>query len=245
MSALSSFTPARLKGLFLGDMRNILREPVMLLVLAFALLPLLLFVMFQKPMNEAALSAWGIEEISRYVAPLILLLPAYLIGWVTGFLILEERDEGPLLALSVTPVGKNGVAIYRAALASFMSGAIALISIPFLFFKPDMFVVMTLVILCATQAAMVNFVLPAIAKNKVQGLAMTKVINLFSLAPLLAFIPSPWRFLSAPVPGFWIGELTKSPLAREIPFLALLTLAAVSHLLVLWLIYRFFSSRSE
>ncbi|VAW21501.1 hypothetical protein MNBD_ALPHA11-1691, partial [hydrothermal vent metagenome] len=180
MSARSSFIPARLKGLFLGDVRNILREPVMLLVLAFAILPLLLFVLFQKPMNEAALSAWSIKEISRYVAPLVLLVPAYLIGWVTGFLILEERDEGPLLALSVTPIGKNGVAIYRAALASFMSGAIALISIPFLFPKTGLLIIMTTVILCAMQAAMVNFVLPAIAKNKVQGLAMTKVINLFS-----------------------------------------------------------------
>jgi len=245
MSALSAFTPARLKGLFFGDVRNILREPVMLLVLVFAILPLLLFVMFQKPMNGAALSVWNIEEISRYVAPLVLLLPAYLIGWVTGFLILEERDEGPLLALSVTPLGKNGVAIYRAALASVLSGAIALISMPLLFPETGFLIIMTTVILCAMQAAMVNFVLPAIAKNKVQGLAMTKVINLFSLAPLLAFIPSPWRFAFMPVPGFWIGELTKIPSAGGLSLLVLLTLAAISHLLVLWLVYRFFSSRPE
>ncbi|MCF6327459.1 MAG: hypothetical protein L3J21_09230 [Devosiaceae bacterium] len=245
MSALAPFAPARLTGLFLGDVRNILREPVMLLVLAFAILPLLLFVLFQKPMNEAALNSWNIKEISRYVAPLVLLMPAYLIGWITGFLILEERDEGPLLALDVTPIGKNGVAIYRAALASFMGGAIALISMPFLFPKIGLLIVMTLVILCAVQAAMVNFTLPAIAKNKVQGLAMTKVINLFSLAPLLAFIPSPWRFLSAPLPGFWIGELIQNPLAGELSLLVLLFFAAVSHLVVLLLIYRFFSSHSE
>ncbi len=245
MSANNYFTTARLKGLFLGDVRNILREPIMLLVLAFAILPLLLFVLFQKPMNKAALNAWNIEEISRYVAPLVLLMPAYLIGWITGFLILEERDEGPLLALSVTPIGKIGVASYRAALASFIVGAIALISMPLLFPKAGLLIIMIMVTLCAMQATMVNFILPAIAKNKVQGLAMTKVINLFSLAPLLAFIPSPWRFLFAPVPGFWIGEFSKNPPSGELPLLVLQLFAEVSHLLVLWFIYKFFYSRSE
>ncbi len=36
-----------------------------------------------------------------------------LIGWVTGFLLLEDRDDGPLLAVDVTPIGKCGFLAYR------------------------------------------------------------------------------------------------------------------------------------
>ncbi len=245
MKYLINYTGVRFRGLLLGDIRNILREPVMLMFMILAILPLLLFILFQQTMDSFALKTWQVTQFSSYIAPLILLLPAYLIGWVTGFLILEERDEGPLLALSATPIGKNGVAIYRAGLAFIISAIIALFSIPFLLPGAGLALSLFLTTLCSIQAAMVNFILPAMASNKVQGLAMSKAINLFALAPLLAFIPSTWRFLASPIPGFWIGELTNTPPATGLYYLILLPLAMALHLLALLMIYRFFSAGTE
>jgi hypothetical protein len=50
-------------------------------------------------------------------------------------------------------------------------------------------------------------ILPAIAQNKVEGLALTKLTNIAVIIPLIAIVPSPWRFLASLVPTYWIGEL--------------------------------------
>jgi len=240
-----SFTPKPLGGLLLGDYKNIIRDPAMLFVLVFSIIPLLSFAFFKQTMDTAALQAWEIASISSFIAPLILLTPAYLLGWICGFLILEERDDGPLLALDVTPMGKGGVAIYRAFVAFIASLVLALISMPVLFPLTGIALMIMLSIFTATQAAIVTFFLPAIAKNKVQGLAITKAINIFAFAPLLAFIPSPLRFFGAPIPGFWVGELSKIAASESASLVYLVSAALITHLVLLLLVYRYFSSRPE
>jgi len=233
----------------LADFRNTMRDPTILVVLILSALPIILFTWFRPIMDAAAFAAWEITSISNMIAPLVLLMPAYLIGWVTGFLILEERDDGPLLALDVTPIGKSGVAIYRATIAFILSAAIALISMLMMFDEASWVMIFILSAFTAMQASIVNFALPAIARNKVQGLAMTKGINIFIMAALLAFIPSDWRFLAAPIPSFWIGELTKllseTTFSSSPSFWLLVIFSALIHIMVLMLIYRVFSSRNE
>ena len=53
-----------------------------------------------------------------------------LIGWVTGFLLLEDRDEGTLLALDVTPVGKSGFLLYRVGVTATLAVALTLYAWP-------------------------------------------------------------------------------------------------------------------
>jgi fluoroquinolone transport system permease protein len=64
-----------------------------------------------------------------------------------------------------------------------------------------------LAVLVALNAVIFAVVLPALARNKVEGLAVTKITNLLSLAPLLAAIPSPLRYAGGILPTYWIGEL--------------------------------------
>ena len=57
----------------------------------------------------------------RYLAPIVFVLPALLIAWVTGFLMLEDRDDRALLALDVTPPGKAGFLAYRVTVTAGVS----------------------------------------------------------------------------------------------------------------------------
>ncbi len=156
-------------------------------------------------MNSAVLATFSLPDFSKYIAPIVLIMPAYLLGWVIGFLILEERDEGPLLALDVTPLGKQGIALYRASFTFCLAAILSCFAIPFLFPDISFLLALTLILLTSLQSAIVSFAIPAIANNKVQGLALTKVMNLFAMAPLLTLIPSPFRYIAGFVPAFWIG----------------------------------------
>ncbi|MCF6302164.1 MAG: hypothetical protein L3J13_03005 [Devosiaceae bacterium] len=243
--AYSAFSPLKLAQLVRADTRNILRDPTLLTVLAISALPAILFFFYAHWMDQTAKAAFGLENISTYAAPIFFILPSYLIGWVIGFLILEEKDEGSLLALSVTPVGKIGIITYRAALVFIVILLIGLVTAPIFF--PDKGPVTRGVfsLFISLQAVMVTFILPALAKNKVQGLALTKAINIFTITPLLAIIASPFRYLAGIFPGFWIGEylyLSPTPYLSS-PLILLFGFSV--HLLIIFAFYRLLLSRTE
>jgi fluoroquinolone transport system permease protein len=207
MSALGLFAPRRLWRLVAGDAMNIARDPMLLFATAMSLTPALALSLTRDPLDAAALSTFGIADFSRYVVPFALLIPAILIGWVTGFLLLEDRDEGTLLALDITPVGKSGFLIYRVSITALLAVALTLYAWPLILPGASPILAAALSVLVGANAIAFTVALPAIARNKVEGLALTKLTNLFAVVPLLAAIPSPWRFLAAPIPSYWVGEL--------------------------------------
>lgn len=223
MTVLSLFAPRRTFRLIASDAMNIARDPMLLFAAGMSLLPALALALGKVPMDAAALATFGVAEISRFVVPIALVLPATLIGWVTGFLLLEDRDEGTLVALDVTPVGKSGFLAYRASITSLLAVAITLYAWPLIMPDVGVATVLCLAALVALNAVGFAVVLPAIARNKVEGLAVTKLTNILAVAPLLAAIPSPLRYLAGVLPPFWIGELLGLTNVAAIP--AVLTAA--------------------
>ena len=67
-----------------------------------------LFTTFKTDLNQFGLQFFDLPNLSTYVAPIAFLMPAYLVGWVFGFLLLEDRDDHTLLAVETTAVGKQG-----------------------------------------------------------------------------------------------------------------------------------------
>lgn len=207
MTALGLLAPHRFWRLASSDALNIARDPILIVAALMSLLPALVLAIFKAQMDAAALSAFGVVELSRYIVPVALALPAGLIGWITGFLMLEDRDEGTLLALDVTPAGKSGFLFYRVSITAALAIAITLYAWPLILPGAGVSVVVCVAFLVALNAIGFAVVLPAIARNKVEGLAVTKVTNLLALAPLLAAIPSPLRYVAGALPTYWIGEV--------------------------------------
>ena len=240
MSTLGLFAPRRLSRLVAGDAMNIARDPMLLLATAMSLMPALALHFARAPLDAAALAAFGVVDITRYIVPVMLLIPAVLIGWVTGFLLLENRDEGTLLALDVTPVGKGGFLLYRVGVTATLAAALTVYAWPLVMPEASFGLAVSLALAVGANAVTFAVVLPAIARNKVEGLALTKLTNLFAVAPLLAAIPSPWRCLGGVVPSYWVGELLGlTPVAPAAPWLATVlalataaaAIAALMHLL--------------
>ncbi|MBO6717984.1 MAG: hypothetical protein JJ913_08520 [Rhizobiaceae bacterium] len=239
MSVLSVFAPRRFGRLFLSDAMNVSRDPTLMFGTVLSIVPAIAFHFGAEAMDRAALAAFDIEALSRYVAAVAICLPAFIIGWVTGFLFLEDRDEGPLLALDTTPTGKSGFMAYRISVTVLLAVGVTLVGAPIMIPEADWPLAVLISALVAMQAVASALVLPALARNKVEGLAITKLVNIASAGALLAAIPSPLRYLGGFVPTFWVGELLGLSSSPHLPMIVIALLAFTVHIAAAVVLYRF------
>jgi fluoroquinolone transport system permease protein len=151
-----------------------------------------------------------------------------LIGWVTGFLLLEDRDDGVLLAVDVTPIGKSGFLTYRVTVTALVGAAITAIAIPFVAPALELPQRLLIVTAVAVESVLAAVILPALARNKVEGLALTKLTNIAAVVPLIAIVPSPWRYVAGIVPTYWLGELL-APHEPARPFWLIVLAVVITH----------------
>lgn len=240
-----AFTPRRFTTLFESDRRNVLRDPTMVFAILFSAAPALIGYFFRDAMDAAVEAQFGFADIFSYLLPIFLSIPAFMVGWVTGFLFLEDRDDGPLLAVDVTPVGKRGFMSYRFAVTAAITFVLTLFGSALLLPERGVAVALVLSVMIAMDAIGMALILPALARNKVEGLAVTKAVNILSFAPLAALLPLPWRYLAGFLPTFWVGEIIyNAPAFPGGGFLIAAALGIVVHLIVVWLLYRLQARRA-
>ena len=243
MSVALLLRPKRLARLMQADMLNIGRDPTLVFtVWLSALLPLALWY-WRNDLDRMALSAFSVADISAYFVPITLALPAFLVGWVSGFLLLEDREDGPLLALEVSPPGKTGFALYRvglAAIACFMLTAFAVTAL-----LPDASAadILLMASLTALEACAVALALPALAGHRLEGRALTQLIDLCPLSPLRSLLPSPDRLACGVVPTTWLGIFARTGGEIGLPWTLAAALALGVHLAICAVVFRLYAKR--
>ena len=68
------------------------------------------------------------EHYDPFSSFMLILLVPYLAGMVIGFLLLDQRDDGTLIALQVTPLSLNGYLIYRLTIPMLVSIVMTLVA---------------------------------------------------------------------------------------------------------------------
>jgi fluoroquinolone transport system permease protein len=190
------------------DARGIARDPLLrwMLVYPLALALVVRWVLpplFARVGNAVVYDLLGIfPEIAAYA---LLSIPPTLCGMVVGFLLLDERDEGTLDALRVTPVRPRDYVAYRVVVPALMSAAIALVALPLGGFgEIGIAALAGSVTAAALLAPLFALTLAVFAANKVQGFALVKIAGVVGLAPLGALFAGPaWQPLFAVVPSYW------------------------------------------
>ncbi|MBC8119705.1 MAG: hypothetical protein H7X75_09045 [Burkholderiaceae bacterium] len=238
MSMLVVFVPRRFFRLMVSDAKNITRDPMLMTVSSLSIAPAIGYWLGKAAMDDAALTAFGIALFSAYLAPIVLVLPALLIGWVTGFLMLEDRDDGALLALDVTPPGKAGFLAYRVTFTAGVTAVVTLFAAPLVIPGSGAGLVAVVALFVAADAVIAALLLPVAARNKVEGLALTKLINIASLAPLAAFAPYPLRYIAGILPPFWVGEMLLPLHSPGIGVPVATALGVAVHLALIALLFR-------
>ncbi|TVQ20901.1 MAG: hypothetical protein EA382_14300 [Spirochaetaceae bacterium] len=181
-----------------------------------------------------ALLAW-MDNVRSFV----LVLTGVMYGMLGAFLILDEKDEGVLPFLHTLP-GRPGWFILRRCRTLFV---IYLISIG------PMIAAGNLVhgdpVVFAASLVVDAFILPVtflgmgvLAKNKVQGLALAKVLNVCTLPPILiGALPGRWAWLAGVFPTAW-GSLMRLSAQGSAQVIAAAAAGFVSCGAITWHLFR-------
>lgn len=180
------------------DVRGIYRDGFLLAMAGYALLIAVA--------TRIAVRLVPVADIELYVAPFVIITAASLIGLVFGFGMIEERETKTALLVRVLPVSPATLTAYWMVAVSGFCFAIVLASaalygvVPV---RPMAFLVLSGV--TALGAPLVMLLLGALATNKIEGLAMGKIISGSSLALAVLFVlPARWQILIAWYPWYWL-----------------------------------------
>jgi hypothetical protein len=192
--------------------RSLLRDPVLRLM---AVMPIVVALAFRLlvPVADAALTRAVDPEIFRLleyypiISAFLIQLAGMFAGGVTGFSLLEDRDEGVFAAMAATPLGRGGYIASRlvfpgiaATVGSAVVVPLAALHVP----EPGSFV--CALIAAAPLAPSVSLLLSGLAGNKVEGLAVFKLLGLLFLGPLVVALPPSFHFVGWPLASYWAAR---------------------------------------
>jgi len=192
-------------GVFRADLKRVVRDPFLILL---ATIPLALAAAVRASAPWVGLQFTGRLDMAVYweVALSILLLNTPLmLGFLYGMMLLDERDEGVLVAVALTPVGKSGFMVRRMLVPVLWSMATSLLVIWLTPVDlPSLALTAQLTLLLGLQAPLLGLFVAAFAANKVQGMALAKVGGvLIVLGALAVLLATPWQWLAAWSPQYW------------------------------------------
>jgi fluoroquinolone transport system permease protein len=197
------------------DARRLRRDPLLLLL---ACVPpaLVLAVRGGWGVAESA-GAGGLPGWGAAVAMVVLLLlTPMMFGFITGLMLLDERDEGVLQAIALTPPGTAGVLRWRLLWPAVWSGGVAVFALLVLGGLGGLGGVGgvgparlgAVAVLVALQTPLLALFLGVFAPDKVTGMALAKVgSTLIGAGAAAALLPAPWRWAAAWSPHFWLVEV--------------------------------------
>ena len=193
------------------DLRNVARDEMLRWM---ALIPLLIAVVVRYgwPIVVAQLQTRFQFDLLPYQTMLIsyiVIASPIVFGVVIGFLLLDERDEGSLIALQVTPLTLTNYLAYRLGMPVILTMILLIVSLPLAGINTfSLAKLLLLAVVTAPLAPMLAIFLAAFASNKVQGFALMKGGGILFLLPIVAyFVDARWQWLIGLFPTYWAPKL--------------------------------------
>ncbi len=206
MGSLASFTA--LCGV---DFKNLRRDP-MLAWLTVAPVAIALVTRWGMPALTATLRArYDFDLLPYYplILSFLLVTMPTIVGAIIGFMLLDQRDDGTLSALQVTPLTLRRYLFYRAAAPMVLS----LVMTAFAMTVSGLMVgglaqLLLYSLVAAPLGPLFALFIASTAANKVQGFALMKASGVISWPAIIAwFIPMPWQLAFGLVPHYWMAKV--------------------------------------
>lgn len=235
----------RLFSLIAGDVRNIARDAMLLLILSAPILILAVLRFGIPPATELLNTQFGFDLSPYY--PLIFIffcgLVPMMFGMLIGLVFLDEQDEDIIQFIAVTPLQRGGYLRQKFGLPSLAAFLYLLLFYPLSGLSDgDPIRFIPLAALLGTEVPLCGMFLAGFASNKVEGLALAKAMGIYIVAPIVGyFVHSPLQYVAGISPIFWISEayLTTSVLIYWIN----LIIGILVHFGVFYLLYRKFTRK--
>jgi fluoroquinolone transport system permease protein len=236
------------RGLLDADRRLIGRDPTLLLAVCAPLLILVLFRFGLPPVSAALAEKTGFDLTPYYplIASFLMLLQPMLLGMVCGFLMLDDRDEGVLSAIAITPLAHTGYLWYRMLMPVVASVAAAYVVLAgtglcrFSYIR-----VLPVALMAGLEAPLMALFLVAFATNKVEGMALSKAGGIAVVVPVVvvALVPSPWDMAAAVFPAYWVVRAFGRQYANPLSFGTALALGLAVHTIAIAALWRVYEKR--
>jgi fluoroquinolone transport system permease protein len=150
---------------------------------------------------------FGFDLVPYYplIAGSYLLIAPAIVGFVGGFLLLDERDDRVLDALRVTPVSMRTLLTYRLGIPLIAGTLVSVAGYAVIGVAPLPPVTLAAAaVLAAGTGPILALFLGAFADNKVSGFALAKLVSAISnLAVIAWFLPMPWQLGAGIIPSYW------------------------------------------
>ncbi len=201
--------------LFKNDIKQIVRDPIMALLLVAPVLLISVFKILEVFLIPflATNTGFDITPYNAYILSFVLLINSGMLGIVTGFMMLDERDGNIAQLLEITPLGRSGYLLNRLLFASLLSiiycflsfGVFNLVDVPLL-------AIIFISILASNYTGIIGLLIYSGADDKVKGLTFAKGLNSLVLFAFTDLFSLTWlTILSWFFPPYWITLIIKSP----------------------------------
>ncbi|MBI3960183.1 MAG: ABC transporter [Chloroflexi bacterium] len=189
------------------DLKSVSRDS-MLLLISVGSLALALAMRYGVPFvtpHVQRLFALDLGGYTPLLMSFVLLMAPGMVGSLVGFLVLDERDDGTLTALLVTPISLSAYLLYRIGLPVVIAFLVTLAAVPIAGLTTIPFGQLLLAAaLSALSGGIVALAVTALAANKVEGFGVLKMLQGVQVLPVVAwFVPTPWQWLIGIVPTYW------------------------------------------
>ena len=204
--------------LFRNDLRLVARDRLLVMLLSLVAV-LAVVVRFVLPQLDASLARNGIlpnastalrfsDTFALWVVFIGLWQAALMPGTVFAFLLLDEKEDGTLVAMRVTPVPLSQYLGYRVTVPAVFAFVFAVVLTPAIGFAPvPAWQLILFALGAATTAPIVTLLIAMFAADKVQGFAFTKFGGIAGLIIIFGwFTPAPWQWLLCAFPPFAIAK---------------------------------------
>jgi len=196
---------------FTFDMRRLMRDPILRLFMTIPFITLAavkFFLLIGEPILYRR-TGFVLSPYYGYILAVVITFSPYILGTVTAFLMIDERDESIYELMSVMPIGYAGYITNRLLIPFSLSIVYSVLSYILLdIFRLPLLQVILIALLSAIQGVVVTLFMFSLADNKVQGLTYSKVLNLFVFAAVADLLGLKWvSLISAFVPFYWTSQL--------------------------------------
>lgn len=194
-----------------AESRSMKNDPILVITL---LVPVLIILMFRYgyPLFEVWLQGRSGFDLSPYrvlMLSILVLITPMMIGMLSGFMLLDDKEDKILDYLSVTPLTPTLYLRWRIMVPLVLSVFLTPLVILLTNLAPVPFpIVIGATLMASLEAPFLSIMLAQVCQNKVEGLAVAKATGIFFCAPIAAWLlPQPWSLLMYVVPFTWASRL--------------------------------------
>lgn len=202
------------------DFRSTYREPVFRIILFF---PLIAFAVLRWGFPYLAQQMeWG-DAYNRVVLMWACLQSGLMFGFIYGFLLLEEKEEDLFPLLRILPLRLQTLITGRMITGMAVSSAVNLLMILLGgMMQTGFFTALLLALQFSLAAPLIAVLLGYFARNRIEGMAVMKIVNILLIVPgLIYFFSTGVLHVTAIVPSYWMFRTLETAGSSSFPiFLA-------------------------